>query len=99
MVAIEPKPVSRICAALMIVALPGVLKAENLIRYGTFENDKAEIMREIRDGNRIDEYKGSFDLFTEDETWNKCLRLTASPARKHKVSGNNISGAGASALK
>ena len=67
---------------------------DNLIRYGTFEHDKAESLREIRDGNRSSEYVGTFDLFTEDATWNKCLRLTAGPAQKHKVSGNNISGAG-----
>lgn len=86
--------VSRICAAMALAALPAALVADNLVRYGTFENGKADAMREIRDGNKASEYSGTFDLFTEDGTWNKCLRLTAGPAQKHKVSGNTISGGG-----
>lgn len=85
---------SGICAVMTLAGMPTAPAADNLVGIGTFDRDEAEIMREIRDGKGIEEYDCTFDLFTEDETWNKCLRLTAGPVRKHKVSGNGISGAG-----
>ena len=83
---------SRICAAVAVVAaLPAALAADNLIRTGTFEHDTAEVMKEARHGEHSSEYGGSFDVFTEDLTWNKCGRLTAGPAMRHKTSGNKMS--------
>ena len=90
---VEQPLISRIGAVMMITALPVGLAANNLIRIGTFEHDKTEIMRAVRNGEYSSEYAGSFDLFTEDATWNRCIRLTAGPVQKHKISGNKMSGA------
>ena len=80
-------------AVMLIAALPMGLVADNLIRIGTFEHDSAEIMRAVRNGEYSSEYGGAFDLFTEDTTWNRCIRLTAGPVQQHKISGNKMSGA------
>jgi hypothetical protein len=64
--------------------------AENLFRFGTFDCTDAEIGKEIRYGPFTGDHGGKFDVYTEDVTWNKCGRLTSSPAYEEVRAGEKL---------
>ena len=64
--------------------------AENLFRFGTFDCTDAEIGKEIRYGPFTADHGGKFDVYTEDITWNKCGRLTSSPAYEEMRAGEKL---------
>ncbi len=64
--------------------------AANLFRFGTFDCTDAEIGKEIRYGPFTGDHGGKFDVYTEDVTWNKCGRLTSSPAYEEVRAGEKL---------
>ena len=86
---LERTLIPRLCAAVVLATISDVRAENNLIRIGTFEHDKAEVLKETQSGH----HGGSFDVFTEDLSWNRCGRLTAGPIIKHAVTGDECIGA------
>ena len=83
--------VSLIGVAAVCAMLPAAHAADNLVRIGTFECGRDEVMDAARSGEHSSEYGGSHEQFVEEATWNKCLKLTAGPKLTHKKSGNSVS--------
>jgi hypothetical protein len=76
----------RVAVVVLTLAVAQNVLSENLIRYGTFDGDSASVLQEFRCSNS-GTISGTFDIFTEDLSWNKCGRLTASAVHDEMAGG------------
>jgi hypothetical protein len=78
--------IMRVAVVVLTLAVAQNVLSENLIRYGTFDGDSASVLQEFRCSNS-GTISGTFDIFTEDLSWNKCGRLTASAVHDEMAGG------------